>query len=86
MSRTRPTTRTERAACEGKVRHETRRLAVEALRVQLRWLDGKGKDREPMGVFHCPACGGGWHVGRMQVRRGGWRERKVEDTTEEPSE
>lgn len=55
---------------------------MEALRVQVRCLDGKGKDREPMGVFHCKACDG-WHVGRVQVRRGGWRERKVEDTTGE---
>jgi hypothetical protein len=51
-----------------KVRHPSRRLAVEAMRTQLRTiLHQRGRDRPTMAVYPCGACRG-WHVGRNDVQ------------------
>jgi hypothetical protein len=55
--------------CVGKVRHESRRLALEALKVQMRCLDYGKRDREPMNVYRCDICKG-FHVGRNRVWEG----------------
>lgn len=60
--------------CAGKVSHPSRKLALDAMRVQVRGLDLDGRDREPMCVYRCEFCKG-FHVGRSQVRKSKrWRE------------
>jgi hypothetical protein len=54
--------------CGGKIRHASRRLAVEALKNQYRHLDRDGRDRPTLSVYGCPHCGG-HHVGTVDVRR-----------------
>jgi hypothetical protein len=52
-----------------KVRHPSRRLAVEAMKVQLlKILHQKGHDKPVMDVYRCPGCDG-WHVGNNDVEK-----------------
>ncbi|MBY0456763.1 MAG: hypothetical protein K2V38_05465 [Gemmataceae bacterium] len=56
----------------GKVRHPSRRVAVENLKRVRKGLDAARKDRRQcgaLGVYRCRHCSGGWHIGNHSPDR-----------------